>query len=172
MKPAIFFDRDGIINVDKGYVYRIEDFEWIVGSRETIRWFNDKGFWVFVVTNQSGVARGYYSERDITTLHHWIDSELNAFGAHIDDYYYCPHHPQAVDANYRLNCNCRKPASGLIERAFLEWPIDKERSILIGDKMSDIIAANNAGIKGYLFKGNNLFDFVMNLNSHKIFSIK
>lgn len=151
-RPAVFFDRDGVINVDKGYVFRKEDFEWMPGVIDKIKDYNDKGFYVFIVTNQSGVARGYYGEEDVRALHRWMNEELAGYGAHIDAFYYCPHHPDYGDTDYRMKCSCRKPQPGLILRAFSQWDVDKGNSFLIGDKESDIEAARAAGIRGVLFR--------------------
>ncbi len=161
-QAAVFFDRDGVLNIDTGYVYRPEDFKWMTGAVATVKYFNDKGYLVFVVTNQSGVARGYYSEEDVNTLHHWMNDELAKQGAHVDAFYYCPHHTDAKLETYRQKCACRKPEPGLILQAMAEWPVDKEKSFLIGDRDSDIAAAAACRLRGYLFNGTNLFDFVKN----------
>lgn len=160
MRPAVFFDRDGVLNVDKGYLYRTADFEWTPGAQEAIRQLKALGYLVFVVTNQSGVARGYYTEADVTALHAWMNVELAKVGAHIDRFYYCPHLAAATVENYRLDCHCRKPMPGMIVQAFGEWEVDRERSFLVGDKTSDVEAAEAAGIRGMLFTGGNLNDFI------------
>ncbi len=160
MQPAVFFDRDGVLNHDQGYLYRPADFEWIPGAVEAVRHLNSLGFLVFVVTNQSGVARGYYSEDDVAGLHAWMNAELAKFGAHIDAFYYCPHLPDGTVQEYRRDCRCRKPLPGLILQAFDEWEIDKERAFLVGDRLSDVQAAEAAGIRGFMFPGGNLLDFV------------
>lgn len=159
-RPAVFFDRDGVLNVDKGYVYRPEDFAWMAGAIDAIKYCNDNGYYVFVVTNQSGVARGYYQEEDIVALHGWMNEELAKQDAHIDAFYYCPHHPDYGDENYRRACSCRKPAAGLIVEAVADWKVDKKKSLLIGDKESDIAAAKAADIRPCLFSGGNVFDLV------------
>ncbi|MBP2654176.1 MAG: rfaF 3 [Firmicutes bacterium] len=158
-RPAVFFDRDGVLNVDTAYVYRSEDFKWNAGAVEAVKYFNDKGYYVFVVTNQSGVARGLYKEDDVHDLHQWMNNELEASGAHIDAFYYCPHHPEEGSAEYRKVCDCRKPEPGLILQALQEWPVEKTNSLLIGDKESDLAAAEAAGIKGFLFKGGDVCKF-------------
>jgi len=160
-KPAVFFDRDGVLNIDHGYTYRQQDFAWMPGAIETIRYFNELGYYVFVVTNQSGVARGYYSEQDIDILHEFMNAELKKHGAHVDAFYYCPHHPQGKVERYCMICNCRKPATGMLIQAFQEWNVDLEKALLIGDKISDIQAAEAIGIKGYLFTGVSLYEFVL-----------
>lgn len=153
---AIFFDRDGVLNNDFGYVHKITDFEWIQGAKETIKLFNDDSWLVFVVTNQAGVARGYYEEADVHALHIWMQAELRTCGSHIDAFYYCPHHPEGVVPAFSGRCSSRKPEPGMLLTAAQEWNVDLERSVLIGDKKSDIEAALAAGVEGYLFSGHNL----------------
>ncbi|WP_346353551.1 HAD family hydrolase [Azotosporobacter soli] len=159
-KPAVFFDRDGVLNVDKGYLYQPDELVWIAGAREAIRYFNEHDYRVFVVTNQSGVARGYYTECDVQSLHEFMNEELQKIGAHIDAFYYCPHHPKAKLDVYRLDCECRKPLPGMIRRALGEWPVELQASLLVGDKVSDVEAAQAAGIKGLLFEGSDLYEFL------------
>lgn len=159
-KPAVFFDRDGVINHDTGYLYKPEDFSWVEGAVKSIKYFNDAGYLVVVITNQSGVARGYYSEADVENLHKWISEELSKQNTHIDAFYYCPHHTEGKEERYRVDCNCRKPEKGMIEQAVNEWPIDMEKSFLVGDKQSDMDCAQKAGIKGYRFSGGDLYRFL------------
>jgi D-glycero-D-manno-heptose 1,7-bisphosphate phosphatase len=159
-KPAIFLDRDGVINHDRGYLFRSKDFRWIAGAQKAIRYFNDAGYWVFVVTNQSGIARGYYQEADVRNLHLWINEQLAKEDARIDAFYYCPHYPDAPLAQYSCACDCRKPQPGMIRQALSEWPVVQEQSFLVGDSRSDIECAQNAGIPGYLFTSDNLYDFL------------
>lgn len=162
-RKGVFLDRDGVLNIDKGYIYRKEDFIWVDGAREAIKLLNDRGYMVFVVTNQSGIARGFCSEKDVSILHKWINEELQKINAKIDAFYYCPHHPEAKVEKYRVTCNCRKPAPGLILQAISDWYIDKSRSFLIGDSQRDIEAAEAAGIEGFLFDQTNLQNFVKNI---------
>lgn len=150
-KKAVFFDRDGVLNFDFGYVHKKEDFKWIAGAKDAIKFCNDSGWLVFVVTNQAGIARGYYSEAEFMSLMEWVSDDLAGHGAHIDKVYYCPHHPTAGVGELRKKCSCRKPEPGLIKQALSEWPVDKASSILIGDKQSDVDAANASGIRGILF---------------------
>jgi D-glycero-D-manno-heptose 1,7-bisphosphate phosphatase len=165
VRPAAFFDRDGVLNVDKGYLYRREDFEWIPGAIEAVKRLNDCGYLVFVVTNQSGVARGYYREEDVVRLHGWMNDELAKHGARIDKFYYCPHYTEGAALEYVKACECRKPLPGLILTAFTEWEVDREKSFLIGDKDSDLAAAAAAGITGYKFTAGNLDEFLKNSNA-------
>lgn len=161
MKPAVFFDRDGVLNVDHGYTYRKEDFDWMSGAIEAIKWFNNQGYWVFVVTNQSGIARGYYTDQDVVVLHAYMQEELQKCGAHIDQFYYCPHHVGGKVPEYTRECQCRKPKAGMLLQAMQEWSVDLNKSLMIGDKQSDIEAAQAAGIQGYLFNHENLYEFIV-----------
>jgi D-glycero-D-manno-heptose 1,7-bisphosphate phosphatase len=160
MKPAIFFDRDGVLNHDTGYVYDADTLTWIDGAREAVKAANDAGYFTFVITNQSGVARGIYREADIYAFHARMVEDLSRFGARIDAFEYCPYHPEAVVEKYRRLSRRRKPAPGMIEDLLTRFPIDKSRSLLIGDKKTDIEAARAAGIRGYLFTGGDLESFV------------
>ena len=160
MSRIVFFDRDGVLNVDIGYLWSKEDFVWMAGAVETIRNFNERGWRIVVVTNQSGVARGYYQESDVQALHQWMNEELAKQGAHIDSFFYCPHYPQAVKQEYAIACDCRKPQPGMILRGLTEWQADPADCILIGDKEFDVQAATAAGVRGYLFEGSNLLEFV------------
>ncbi len=158
-RPALFLDRDGVINVDRNYVYRVEDFQWVDGAVETIAAFNARGWWVFVVTNQSGIARGYYTEEQMHALHGWLGEQLAARNAHIDRIYHCPYHEEGTIERYRRDSFDRKPKPGMLIQAMTDFPVVKERSFLIGDKQADLEAAQAAGIKGFLFSGGNLSTF-------------
>jgi len=161
LRPALFLDRDGVLNEDEGYVYRWEDFRWIAGAREAVAAFNRAGWLVIVVTNQSGVGRGYYSEADVQALHAHMAEDLATVGGRIDAFYYAPHHPEApVDAYRHPDPPDRKPNPGMILRALAEWPIDREASLLVGDKPSDLEAALRAGVRAALFPGGNLSAFL------------
>lgn len=157
---AAFFDRDGVLNVDKSYLYKIEDLEWIDGAKEALAYLTKKGYTIFVVTNQSGIARGYYTVGDMEKLHEFMAQQVAAAGGKIEKFYYCPHLPEGKVAEYAVECDCRKPKPGLILRAFAEYDIDKDAAFLIGDKPRDVESAEAAGIKGRLFEGGNLLNFV------------
>lgn len=157
---AAFFDRDGVLNVDKSYLYKIEDLEWIDGAKEALAYLTKKGYTIFVVTNQSGIARGYYTVADMEKLHSFMAQEIEAAGGRIEKFYYCPHLPGGKVAEFAVECDCRKPKPGLILRAFEEYDIDKDKAFLIGDKPRDVESAEAAGIKGCLFEGGNLLNFV------------
>lgn len=156
MIPAVFFDRDGVLNEEgAGYVHTREEFFWTEGAKDAIRLANRTGCYVFVVTNQSGVARGYYTREDVLALHAFMQAELAAVGAWIDAFYTCFHHPDLTGP-----CVCRKPQPGLILQAMAEYPVDKSRSLLIGDRERDIKAAQNAGIPGYLYQGGSILELL------------
>lgn len=157
---AVFFDRDGVLNVDVAYLYKIEDLRWIEGAREAVAYLTQQGYKIFIVTNQSGIARGYYTVEQMERLHSYMQQEIAAYGGRIDKIYYCPHHPEGSVAQYTCSCSCRKPKPGMLLQAFAENDIDKEQSFLIGDGKRDVEAAEAAGVKGYLFTGGNLLDFV------------
>lgn len=159
-RPAVFFDRDGVLVVDHGYTYRLQDLQWTPGAREGIKLCKQAGYWVFVVTNQSGISRGLYSEPDVSAFHDAMQKDLQVVGTQIDDFRYCPHHPDALRAEYRCDCECRKPKPGMITRLIQTWPIEREKSFLIGDKLSDIEAASAAGIAGYLYRSGPLDEFL------------
>jgi D-glycero-D-manno-heptose 1,7-bisphosphate phosphatase len=161
-RPAAFFDRDGVLNVDHGYAYRPDQFEWIAGAPEAVRLLNEAGYLVIVVTNQSGIARGYYTEAAMLQFHAHMQETLRAQGAHIDAFYYCPHHPEGTVKELAVWCRCRKPEPGMLEEAAREWPIDLSRSFLIGDKDADMAAAAAFKIRGIKFdsKTNSLGEIV------------
>ncbi len=159
-KPAVFFDRDGVLNVDKGYVHKPEDVIWIDGAKEAIKFCNEIGLYVFIVTNQAGIARGYYTEEQFLEFSKWMQDELSKIGAHIDAIYYCPHHPKIGKGLYKQKCECRKPGTGMIRQALREWSIDIKSSFLVGDKKTDIQAGLKMNINCYLFKGGSLEKFI------------
>ena len=137
-RPAAFLDRDGVLNVDHGYVHAAEQLEWIAGAPQAVKLLNDAGYRVIVVTNQSGVARGFYDEAAVKAFHAHMQAELAAQGARIDAFYYCPHHPDGTVKELAVHCDCRKPGTGMLEQAAREWPIDIDASFLIGDKETDM----------------------------------
>ena len=149
MKCA-FLDRDGVINVDHGYVGKWEDFDFLPNAIEGLRLLQELGYWLFIVTNQSGIARGFYSEDDFLSLTNILKTHLQARGVTIQRTYFCPHHPSAGKGKYLKDCVCRKPKPGLIEQCVKEYNVNLEKSILIGDKMSDYLAGKAAGL-GHLF---------------------
>ena len=152
MISAVFLDRDGVINVDHGYVSTWEQFEFLPGAPEALRELQDAGYLLIIVSNQSGIGRGYYSERDLHTLNQAIAEHLDStLGVTLSGFYHCPHHPTEAEGEFRQQCDCRKPAPGMIQQAVLDHGIDVKTSLLVGDKDSDIEAGRAAGV-GRLFK--------------------
>ena len=161
MNVAIFFDRDGVLNEEVGYLWQVEKFRWIDGARDAIKLCNERGLLTVVVTNQGGIAKNLYTAREVDALHAFMQKSLAEVGAHIDAFYFCPHHPEGSVAPFNVECDCRKPKPGLILRACEELQIDPAQSILFGDSERDINAARAAGLRdGILFTGGNLFDAV------------
>jgi D-glycero-D-manno-heptose 1,7-bisphosphate phosphatase len=152
-RSALFLDRDGVLIVDKGYVHRPEDVDWVAGAFDAVRQANAQGWLVIVITNQSGVARAMFNLDTVQRLHTWMESQMTARGAHIDAFYVCPHGPDD-------ECECRKPKPGLLRRAIAEWGIDAATSHMIGDKSRDLDAAAAAGVQGHLFEEGNLAAFL------------
>ena len=144
MRRAVFLDRDGTLNVEREYLYRTEDFLFIQGAVQAVRLLNESGLLVVVVSNQSGVARGYYSEEDVELLHRYADGLLRQAGAVIDAWYYCPHHPEGR-GSYALPCRCRKPGTGMLVEASRRLDIDLSQSFMVGDKLIDIEAGLASG---------------------------
>lgn len=184
MKKAVFLDRDGTINVEKDYLYKIEDFEWETGAKEAIKIFKELGYVIVVVTNQSGVARGYYKEEDVVKLHNFMNEELAKEEAEIDSFYYCPHHEKGIP-KYAVKCRDRKPETAFFEQAQKVYEIDYESSFVVGDKISDLEAAVRLGMTPVLVKTGhgkeeekkvymkseiyeNLYEFALNLKERKL----
>lgn len=149
-RPAVFLDRDGTINVEVGYLSRPEDLRLINGSARAIRRLNEAGFLVVVVSNQSGVARGYFGEAAVERVNGAMARRLGRRGARLDAVYYCPHYPEGVVQQYRRECDCRKPAPGMIRRAEQDLGIDVARSYVVGDHRGDIELAKNVGARSIL----------------------
>lgn len=152
MRKCIFLDRDGNINVEKDYLHKVEDFEFEEGALEAIRSFSETEYLIVVVTNQSGIARGYYTEEDLMKLHEYLGKRVEEAGGRIDGYYYCPHHPEKGIGEYKKECDCRKPEPGMFLAAKKDFDIDFENSIMVGDKMSDVEAGRRLGMRGILVR--------------------
>lgn len=146
-KPAVFLDRDGVINKDNGYVSQIDDFEFIEGVIEACIKLKAKGYLLIVITNQSGIARGLFSEAQFHTLTEWMDWSMADRGVDLDGIYYCPHHNIEGKGEFKIDCECRKPKPGMLFDAIKDLNIDIDNSILVGDKVSDLQAGIAAGIK-------------------------
>ncbi len=154
MKKAIFLDRDGTINIDKGYLYKIDDFEFIPGVIDGLKLLTDAGFVIVIITNQSGIARGMYSEQDLIILNTWLSHYLHENGVSIGGIYYCPHHPNGVISKYRKQCDCRKPGLELYYTAVRELNINLDESYAIGDKLHDCCICYKTKCKGFLIGAN------------------
>jgi D,D-heptose 1,7-bisphosphate phosphatase len=159
-RAAVFFDRDGTLNVDNGYVHRPEDLHLLPGAVAAVKRVNDLGHYVFVVTNQAGVAHGYYTEIDIEAFNMHLQRKLRAAGAHIDEFCYCPDHPEGKVLSYRRISTWRKPNPGMVLDLMDRWPIVRELSLVVGDKESDVQAGKAAGIRSLLYTGGNLDEFL------------
>ena len=148
---AVFLDRDGVLNRESAeFIKTVDEIDILPGVPAAIAKLNAAGYRTVVITNQSGIARGMYTEKTLDAIHARMTSELESEGARIDAVYYCPHHPEVGDVQYRIACECRKPRIGMLSRAAWEHKIDLSRSFVIGDKASDIKLAENAGMRSAL----------------------
>lgn len=154
MNKAVFLDRDGTINVEKHYLYQKEEFEFLPNVIDALKLFQANGYKLIIVTNQSGIGRGYYTEEDFYALNEWMNETLLSYGVKIDGVYFCPHLPDAKIERYRMNCECRKPKLGLYRRAVEEHEIDLSKSYAIGDKIRDCAICEESECKGYLIGEN------------------
>ncbi len=155
-RPALFLDRDGVLNVDHGWVGTRDRFEWVPGAREAVHLAVTRGWHVFVVTNQSGVARGHYDEVAVQTLMRWVAGQLRQAGGTIDDWRYCPTHPEASVAEYRRASDWRKPGPGMLLDLIRAWELDPAQAVMIGDSDSDMQAAAASGVRAVRFNGGDL----------------
>lgn len=153
MQKAAFLDRDGVINIDHAYVHKREDFEWVDGALEAARQLVQAGFMLVVVTNQSGIGRGYYTEEDFAGLTAWMKDEFSRAGAPLSGVYFCPHHPEKANPPYRSRCHCRKPEPGMLLDAARDLEIDLSASIMFGDKPGDMTAGRRAGCRERILLG-------------------
>ena len=166
-RPALFLDRDGVLNIDHGYVGTRERFEWMPGALDAIRHATQSGWRVFVVTNQSGVARGFYDEDAVRALLDWMAEQARLAGGTIDDARYCPYHEDATIEAYRRAHHWRKPLPGMLLDLLRAWELDPARCLMVGDQKSDVAAGQAARMPAHLFPGGNLLDFVRPLLDEK-----
>ncbi len=145
-QKALFLDRDGVINVDHGYVFDPKDIDFMPGIFALTQAFRKAGYLVIVVTNQSGIGRGYYSEQQFASLTQWMREQFQQQGSDLDDVYFCPHHPSKAKGTYQQLCDCRKPNPGMLVQAITKHNIDPSVSVMVGDKLSDMLAAQKAGV--------------------------
>lgn len=152
MRPAVFLDRDGTLIEETGFLDRLERVIFFPWSVDAVRLLNRAGFAVIVVTNQSGVARGYFDEAHVAEVHRHIDEQLRAGGAVVEQFAYCPHHPEGAVEAYRIDCECRKPRPGLLRAAADTCSLDLTRSFVVGDRWSDVQVAHAVGARGILVR--------------------
>lgn len=162
-KPAAFLDRDGTLNYDAGYTHTIDGFTWMDGAIDAIKALNDAGVLVFIVTNQSGIARGYFDRKTVDKLHQWMQAELALHGAHIDDIRICPHHPEGIVEHLAIGCQCRKPGTAMLESLIAKWNPILEDSFMLGDSSSDREAGEAIGITSRQIKGPDLGSVIAQL---------
>lgn len=165
MNKAIFLDRDGTINLEKHYLYKVEDFEFMPGVVDALRKLQRAGYLLIIITNQSGIARGYYTEEDFQKLNDWMVSTLKEQGVTIADVYFCPHLPDAQVPEYRKECGCRKPQLGMYKQAILDYNIQIGHSYAIGDKIRDCAICESSPCKGFLIGENEKPEVIANVKA-------
>lgn len=171
MNKAVFLDRDGTINVEKNYLYRIEDFEFLPGVVDALKLLQQAGYLLIIITNQSGIGRGYYTEADFQKLNSWMIDTLKNSGVYITDVYFCPHLPDAKIDKYRKECNCRKPKLGMYEQAVIDHSISLPNSFAIGDKIRDCAICESTECKGFLIGNNEKVEVIGNVKQGKYPSV-
>lgn len=158
-----FLDRDGVINskdINNGYIGNIKDFKWIKGAKKAIKFLKDEKYKVVIVSNQSGIARGYFSIKSVYEIHRYLKEQLRAINTSVDQIYFCPYHIDGIILKYKKKSALRKPNIGMFKLAEKRWSIDKNKSFMIGDQLTDMEFASKSKIRGFLFNEDNLFNFV------------
>ena len=168
MNKAVFLDRDGTINVEKHYLYKIEEFEFLPGALEAMQKLQDSGYLLIIITNQSGIARGYYTEEDYFRLNRWMEKQLEEKGIRISLSLFCPHHPSAKIEKYKVDCNCRKPKTGMFLEAIAKLNIDLAESYAVGDKIRDCAICTDTECHGFLIGNNEVPDIVEKVKNKEI----
>jgi len=172
MNKAIFLDRDGTINVEKNYLYKIEDFEFLPGVVEALKKLQNAGYLLIIITNQSGIGRGYYTEDDFRKLNSWMIATLKGQGVTITAVYYCPHLPNAEIDEFRRDCLCRKPKLGMFNQAAQDYKLDLSKCYTIGDKIRDCAICNSTDCQGFLIGNNEKSEVISDVKSHFIRNVE
>ncbi|MCQ2362355.1 MAG: HAD family hydrolase [Acidaminococcaceae bacterium] len=157
---AVLFDRDGTLNIDTGYLHKREEFRWTPEAPLALVWLKQHGYDIYVITNQSGIARGYFTLEDMQSLHQFMNDDLSHKGVEIKKFYFCPHYKEGKVQEYAVDCECRKPKPGLVLQCLKENNLAPENCVMIGDMPKDVECAEAAGIKGYQYQGGSLLEFV------------
>ena len=169
---AVFLDRDGTINIEKNYLYRIEDFVFLPGVIEALRLIQSCGYLLIIITNQSGIARGYYEEADFQKLNEWMLETLKEQGVKIDAVYYCPHHPEGKIERYRIKCHCRKPKTGMFYQAVEDFSLDLAQCFAVGDKIRDCSICENTMCQGFLVGENEKPEVIRQVKAGEIRNVE
>lgn len=172
MSKVVFLDRDGTINVDKHYLYKIEEFEFIPGAIEGLRMLSKAGYQLIIITNQSGIGRGYYTETDFQNLNQWMIDALAGHNVEIKQVYYCPHLPDAENEKYRLECDCRKPKLGMYREAIGEYDIELRKSYAIGDRLRDCAICESSLCKGFLVGSTEKREIIEKVRNNQIARVR
>tara|TARA_B100000963_G_C22273824_1_gene513974 strand:+ start:22 stop:528 length:507 start_codon:yes stop_codon:yes gene_type:complete len=163
MYKIAFLDRDGVINksnINNGYIGRVKNFKWMPGAIQAIRYLKKLNYKVVVVSNQSGVARGFFKMKDVHGIHRYIQKKLKKNNTKIDKFLFCPFHKDGIILKYRQNSNFRKPKNGMFKKIDKIWKVDRKKSFMIGDQKTDMEFAKKSKIRGYRFRANNLYSFI------------
>lgn len=172
MNKAIFLDRDGTINVEKDYLFKISDFEFLIDVIPALHFLQENGFLLIIITNQSGIARGYYTLQDFHTINNWMIDELASHGVKIEKVYFCPHHPEAKVKEFMAVCNCRKPKLGLYEQAVTDFDLDIGSCYAIGDKIRDCSICQFTDCQGYLIGTNEKKDVIERVKAGEVRNVQ